>query len=278
MPQGARGGDTDPEYLDQGPGRKWATAIAAELPRVIDARYRTIASRQGRALIGLSAGGYGAMHLALDHLATFSVVESWSGYFHPTDPTGLKGSTSARQDNDRANVHAQRSASAADAPLAADADRVLRREERHAVRGRERAAEPGALARRHRPCLPSLRRRPRPAAVERYAPAWLALAVVASRPRPVAGSTMRAMATTAKQTALDPRDFLAIDALLDDEERAIRDTVRQFVRDRIVPDVGEWFEQGILPRELVKESRGSASSACISRATASPVRAPSRTG
>jgi len=61
------------------------------------------------------------------------------------------------------------------------------------------------------------------------------------------------VATTAKQTALDPRDFLGIDALLDDEERAIRDTVRQFVRERIVPDVGEWFEQGILPRELVKE-------------------------
>jgi glutaryl-CoA dehydrogenase len=61
------------------------------------------------------------------------------------------------------------------------------------------------------------------------------------------------MATTAKQTTLDPRDFLAIDALLDDEERAIRDTVRQFVRDRIVPDVGEWFEQGILPSELVQE-------------------------
>ena len=61
------------------------------------------------------------------------------------------------------------------------------------------------------------------------------------------------MATTAKQTELDPRDFLAIDALLDDEERAIRDTVRQFVRERIVPEVGEWFEQGILPRELVKE-------------------------
>jgi glutaryl-CoA dehydrogenase len=62
------------------------------------------------------------------------------------------------------------------------------------------------------------------------------------------------MATTSpKQTELDPRDFLGIDALLDDEEKAIRDTVRQFVRDRIVPDVGEWFEQGIVPRELTKE-------------------------
>ena len=61
------------------------------------------------------------------------------------------------------------------------------------------------------------------------------------------------MATTAKPTSLDPRDFLAIDALLDDEERAIRDTVRAFVRERILPEVGEWFEQGILPLELVQE-------------------------
>ncbi len=61
------------------------------------------------------------------------------------------------------------------------------------------------------------------------------------------------MATTAKPTALDPRDFLNVDALLDDEERAIRDTVRQWVRDRVLPDVGEWFEQGILPRELAQE-------------------------
>jgi len=54
-------------------------------------------------------------------------------------------------------------------------------------------------------------------------------------------------------TALDPREFLAVDALLDDEERAIRDTVRQYVRERILPEIGEWFEEGILPAELAKE-------------------------
>jgi glutaryl-CoA dehydrogenase len=57
----------------------------------------------------------------------------------------------------------------------------------------------------------------------------------------------------AEQQATDPLDFLAIDALLGDEEKAIRDTVRQFVRERILPEVGEWFEQGILPRELAQE-------------------------
>jgi glutaryl-CoA dehydrogenase len=61
------------------------------------------------------------------------------------------------------------------------------------------------------------------------------------------------VATTAKRTELDPRDFLALDALLDDEERAIRDTVRQFVRERILPEIGDWFEQAILPRELAQE-------------------------
>jgi glutaryl-CoA dehydrogenase len=61
------------------------------------------------------------------------------------------------------------------------------------------------------------------------------------------------VAVTEKQTALDPLDFLAIDALLDEEERAIRDTVRSFVRERVLPDVGDWFEQGILPRELMGE-------------------------
>ncbi|HXH82211.1 MAG TPA: acyl-CoA dehydrogenase family protein [Candidatus Tectomicrobia bacterium] len=53
--------------------------------------------------------------------------------------------------------------------------------------------------------------------------------------------------------ALDPLDYLAVDALLDDEEKAIRDTVRQFVRERVLPEVGDWFEQGILPRELMGE-------------------------
>jgi len=49
------------------------------------------------------------------------------------------------------------------------------------------------------------------------------------------------VATTAKKTELDPRDFLAIDALLSDEERAIRDVVRQFVSEQVKPYVGEWF-------------------------------------
>ena len=50
--------------------------------------------------------------------------------------------------------------------------------------------------------------------------------------------------------AIRPEDFLAVDRLLSDEERDIRDTVRAFVRNEVVPDVGDWFEQGTIPLEL----------------------------
>ncbi|NIP94813.1 MAG: acyl-CoA dehydrogenase, partial [Akkermansiaceae bacterium] len=51
-----------------------------------------------------------------------------------------------------------------------------------------------------------------------------------------------------KPGAVNPRDFLHLDALLDAEEKLLRDTVRQFVTDRILPDVAEWFEAGTFPK------------------------------
>jgi glutaryl-CoA dehydrogenase len=51
----------------------------------------------------------------------------------------------------------------------------------------------------------------------------------------------------------DPKDFLDLNALLSDEERLLRDTVRRFVEDRILPEVGGWWEEGIFPVELAKE-------------------------
>ncbi|MCW3002521.1 MAG: acyl-CoA dehydrogenase [Conexibacter sp.] len=47
--------------------------------------------------------------------------------------------------------------------------------------------------------------------------------------------------------AIRPKDFLGFDQLLSDEERDIRDAVRAFVADRIVPHVGEWFEEARVP-------------------------------
>jgi len=55
------------------------------------------------------------------------------------------------------------------------------------------------------------------------------------------------MATSTSARTLNPRDFLDLDALLSDEERDIRDTVRRFVAERVTPHVGDWFEQGTVP-------------------------------
>jgi glutaryl-CoA dehydrogenase len=62
------------------------------------------------------------------------------------------------------------------------------------------------------------------------------------------------MTTTTAPPAIRPEDFLGIDRLLSDTERDIRDTVRAFVADRVVPEVGDWFESGEMPvRELARE-------------------------
>ncbi len=62
------------------------------------------------------------------------------------------------------------------------------------------------------------------------------------------------MANTATRPAeIKPLDFLELDAELTDEERLIRDTVRQFVRDRVLPGIEGWFEEAVFPRELAPE-------------------------
>jgi len=48
----------------------------------------------------------------------------------------------------------------------------------------------------------------------------------------------------------DPHDFLAVDGLLDQDERDIRDTVRAFADAELAPYVAQWYEQGILPDDL----------------------------
>ena len=53
---------------------------------------------------------------------------------------------------------------------------------------------------------------------------------------------------------LHPFDLYDIDSLLTEEHRAIRDTVRRYVDDRIKPEVADWFEAGEIPaRELARE-------------------------
>src|SRR5437016_3241586 len=81
MPFGSTGTFTDKEWANGvGQGEGWATFVAADVVRAIDSQYRTIATRSGRAIAGLSEGGYGALNIAFQHPNEFGVVESWSGY------------------------------------------------------------------------------------------------------------------------------------------------------------------------------------------------------
>jgi glutaryl-CoA dehydrogenase len=50
-----------------------------------------------------------------------------------------------------------------------------------------------------------------------------------------------------------PTDLLRVDDQLSDDERLVRDTVRKFAADRIMPSIADWFEAGTLPRELFGE-------------------------
>ena len=52
---------------------------------------------------------------------------------------------------------------------------------------------------------------------------------------------------------IDPVDFLDLSALLDEDERLVRDTVRAFVDERLKPNVAAWFDAGRFPREIVGE-------------------------
>ena len=83
MPFGSTGSFTDKEWANGvRPHEAWQTFVARDVVRAIDARYRTIRSGRGRAIGGLSEGGYGALNIAIHHPGEFRVVESWSGYQH----------------------------------------------------------------------------------------------------------------------------------------------------------------------------------------------------
>jgi glutaryl-CoA dehydrogenase len=53
--------------------------------------------------------------------------------------------------------------------------------------------------------------------------------------------------------SIDPLDYLDVGRLLSDEERAIQETVRDWVGDRVLPGIEGWFEAGEFPLDVAKE-------------------------
>jgi len=56
------------------------------------------------------------------------------------------------------------------------------------------------------------------------------------------------------RTPQSPFELYAIDTLLSEEERAMQSVVREYITDRVRPNIAEWFESGDIPaRELARE-------------------------
>ena len=58
---------------------------------------------------------------------------------------------------------------------------------------------------------------------------------------------------TRSSTRPDAIDFLNIDAHLSDEEKGVRERVRSFVHESIRPNIKEWYDEAVFPREMVSE-------------------------
>lgn len=69
---------------------KFEDYIAIDLPADVVRKYRTVNSRYGRAIAGLSMGGYGALKLALKRPAQFAVAGSFSGALSITRSLGAR--------------------------------------------------------------------------------------------------------------------------------------------------------------------------------------------
>ena len=53
--------------------------------------------------------------------------------------------------------------------------------------------------------------------------------------------------------ALNPYDLFDVRSLLSEEERAVQDTVARFTDERVIPIIGDAFDAGRFPKELVPE-------------------------
>ena len=56
-----------------------------------------------------------------------------------------------------------------------------------------------------------------------------------------------------QQNTVDVMDLVGFDSLLNEEEIALRSTVREFVDATIRPNIAEWYEKAVFPLEIVPE-------------------------
>ncbi len=106
------GGDS---WYVNGPGGRWMDYVVDDLVAEVEGRWPVARDRTGRAIAGLSMGGYGALNIALQRPERFALAASMSGALDTPrdisvfDPTGARpdippvfgpAGSATRRDND----------------------------------------------------------------------------------------------------------------------------------------------------------------------------------
>jgi putative tributyrin esterase len=83
--------DGDDSFFMNGPLGAYEDLVTRDLPAHVEAAYRTVPGREGRALLGISMGGYAALRIALARPEAFRAVAAHSAMVLETVPTTAAG-------------------------------------------------------------------------------------------------------------------------------------------------------------------------------------------
>lgn len=78
-------------FFLNGPAGRYQDLVTRDLVAEVESRWRTVAGRPGRVLLGVSMGGYAALRIALEEPALFAAVASHSAMLLRAVPTSAAG-------------------------------------------------------------------------------------------------------------------------------------------------------------------------------------------
>jgi enterochelin esterase family protein len=90
------------QYVNSIHNGDYATYVIRDVIGHVDGAYRTFAKEEGRAVLGKSSGGFGALHLCMQYPGTFAAFASHSGdsYFTYQAPRGFVDAHRTLEKND----------------------------------------------------------------------------------------------------------------------------------------------------------------------------------
>jgi S-formylglutathione hydrolase FrmB len=83
--------DGDNSFFVNGPLGAYEDLVTRDAPAHVEATYRAVAGREGRALLGISMGGYAALRIALSHPEAYRAVAAHSAMVLESVPTAAAG-------------------------------------------------------------------------------------------------------------------------------------------------------------------------------------------